>query len=183
MGRRCCIARAAAAPRRPHSRFSRTGSQARNRCREVLAYGLLHEDCVFRHILVPIDLSDRHQRVIDVARGIAAAAGARLTVMHVVQRIEGIPPRELQSFYARLEQSARKRLERTVHTLAAGGLRVRLRLVIGDPAAEILREARTRAADLLVLGSHHLGRTPGSGLGTTSYKVGLLCRCPVLLVK
>ena len=38
--------------------------------------------------------------------------------------------------------------------------------------------------DLIVLGSHTI--EPGNaarGWGTTSYKVGLLCRCPVLLVK
>jgi|GEM_PF-391622 len=173
---------AATRSRRPRL-FSRARSARRRHCQSHLAYRLLRLEDVFRHLLVPIDLSDRHQRVLEVARSIAAGASARVTVMHVIQRIEGIPPRELASFYERLETSARKRLERTLQWLATAGLRARLRLVIGDPAAEILREARRGRVDLIVLGSHHLGRSPGSGLGTTSYKVGLLCRCPVLLVK
>jgi nucleotide-binding universal stress UspA family protein len=35
----------------------------------------------------------------------------------------------------------------------------------------------------VVLGSHRLGPRPGQGFGTTSYKVALVCPCPVLLVK
>lgn len=148
-----------------------------------LAQRLLVRDGVFRHVLVPIDLSDRQHRVLEVARGIAAAAGARITLLHVVQRIEGIPPRELATFYERLEAKARRRLEQGVRQLAASGIRASLSLLVGDPAVEILREARRRRVDLIVLGSHHVGRNRARGLGTTSYKVGLLCHCPVLLVK
>lgn len=165
------------------SRFSRSGNRSVRGCGARLAQRLLERDHVFRHVLVPIDLSDRQERVLEVARGVAAAAGARMTVMHVIQRIEGIPARELAAFYERLEANARRRLERAVRRLAANGIRAALALLVGDPAVEILREARRRRVDLIVLGSHHLGRNRARGLGTTSYKVGLLCQCPVLLVK
>lgn len=138
---------------------------------------------MFRHVLVPIDLSDRHRAVLDAAAAIAVPSGARVTVLHVTQRIDGIPTAELQPFYARLAESARRRVDRAVRPLVAAGVRVRVRLVVGDPAAEILRAAKAGKADCIVLGSHRLGRAPGTGLGTTSYKVGILCACPVLLVK
>jgi len=38
--------------------------------------------------------------------------------------------------------------------------------------------------DLIVLTSHKIDLAhPAEGWGTTSYKVGILCQCPVLLVK
>ena len=37
---------------------------------------------------------------------------------------------------------------------------------------------------LIILGSQKIDPArPGQGWGTTSYKVGILCRCPVMLVK
>jgi nucleotide-binding universal stress UspA family protein len=55
---------------------------------------------------------------------------------------------------------------------------------IGEPAREIVRLAAGRRTDLIVMGSHKVraGRW-ATGWGTISYKVGIFCRCPVLLVK
>lgn len=40
-----------------------------------------------------------------------------------------------------------------------------------------------KRVDLLVMGSHKVKPRPGQGWGTTSYEVGILCQCPILLVK
>jgi universal stress protein A len=61
---------------------------------------------------------------------------------------------------------------------------VRAEVSVGEPVQEILRLAGARKADLLVMGSHTV--RPGRrtrGWGTISYRVGLLCQCPILLVK
>jgi nucleotide-binding universal stress UspA family protein len=55
---------------------------------------------------------------------------------------------------------------------------------IGEPAREIVKTAATKKIDLIVMGSHKVAPGPPSaGWGTTSYKVGIFCRCPILLVK
>jgi nucleotide-binding universal stress UspA family protein len=54
---------------------------------------------------------------------------------------------------------------------------------IGDPSADILAFVNKRRVDLIVIGSHRLARTPGHGLGTTSYRVAIQCPCAVMLVK
>lgn len=92
---------------------------------------------MFKHILVPIDLSERNAR--------ALAAAKRFLARRVAVRTE---------------------------------------LTIGEPAREIVRLATKRRADLVVIGSHKVrpGR-PATGWSTTSYKVGVFCRCPILLVK
>lgn len=139
---------------------------------------------MFKHILVPIDLGDRQGRMLRTARDLSVQSGARVTLLHVVQQVADTPQDELRGFYRRLVKSSQRRLAEVARPFAERGVRVRAEVCIGDPAGEIVRRATARRIDLLVMGSHKV--TPGQrsrGWGTTSYKVGLLCRCPVLLVK
>jgi nucleotide-binding universal stress UspA family protein len=139
---------------------------------------------MFRHVLVPLDLSVDGGRPVRVAAAVAASHRSRLTLLHVIQRIEGIPAAELREFYAKLDATARRRLAALGRRLGGRVRAVRCEVIVGDPAADIARFAARRRMDLIVMGSHRVepGR-PGRGLGTTSYKTAILCRCPVLLVK
>jgi len=134
----------------------------------------------FAHVLVPVDLSDQSTNILRIVGTLPAR---RITLLHVIHQVPGVPVAELRPFYARLRRKAEQVLERAAASLAAARVRVGHVVTIGDPALEILRVAVARRADLLVLGSHRLAPKPGQGLGTTSYKVALACRCPVLLVK
>jgi nucleotide-binding universal stress UspA family protein len=139
---------------------------------------------MFRHLLVPIDLSDRNARLLAVALSLAREGGGRVTLLHVVQRIQDTSPRELRSFYRKLEQKSRRKLDAAARRFVARDVPVRTAVVIGEPAREIIRASASAAdrVDLVVMGSHKV--RPGSrGWGTTSYKVGIACQCPILLVK
>jgi nucleotide-binding universal stress UspA family protein len=139
---------------------------------------------VFKRILVPLDLSARNRRTIDTARELAHLHGARVTLLHVVHQIPDLAATELGSFYRRLERVSARRLRRIAALFAARGLPVGVVVCIGEPAREIVKSAATRKIDLIVMGSHKVAPGPPSaGWGTTSYKVGIFCRCPVLLVK
>jgi len=135
---------------------------------------------MFAHVLLPIDLSDRSARVLRVVEMLPSK---RVTLLHVIHQVRGIPAGELRPFYQRLKRQAERVVQRAAAALSASGLRVQHTVTIGDPAREILRLAAARRVDLVVLGSHRLAPRPGQGLGTTSYKVALACGCPVLLVK
>lgn len=139
---------------------------------------------MFKHILVPIDLSDRNARTLATAIELARQSGARVTLLHVVQRVPHIPLGDLAGFYRRLEATSRRKLERAAKRFADRGVPIRAEVLLGEPAREIVAAAARAKADLILMGSHRVapGR-PGRGWGTTSYKVGILCRCPVLLVK
>jgi nucleotide-binding universal stress UspA family protein len=64
------------------------------------------------------------------------------------------------------------------------GVEVNTRVRIGEPAAEIVRATLREVVDLVVMGSHKVTPDRGErGWGTTSYKVGIFCQCPILLVK
>jgi nucleotide-binding universal stress UspA family protein len=139
---------------------------------------------MFRHILVPIDLGDRQRRALRVARDLALHSRSRVTLLHVIHHVPDLPLAEMRGFYRRLEKTSRQRLAVAAEEFTARGVPVRAQVTIGEPAREILRVAAAEKVDLLVMGSHSLkpGRSE-RGWGTTSYKVGLVCRCPVLLVK
>jgi universal stress protein A len=139
---------------------------------------------MFKHILVPIDLSDRNARTLRTARDVATASRARVTLLHIVQHVPNISIREMRPFYERLVATSKRKLARAAEPFAAKGLTVRSEVVIGEPARQIVRLAMVRKADLVIMGSHKVDPTRRTrGWGTTSYKVGIFCQCPILLVK
>jgi nucleotide-binding universal stress UspA family protein len=107
-----------------------------------------------------------------------------VTLFHVIQRISGIAPGEFTAFYRRLVERSERKLRRIARKFVEGGVDVGTEVRIGEPAAEIVRATLRERVDLVVMGSHKV--RPGGrprGRGTTSYKVGIFCQCPILLVK
>ena len=137
---------------------------------------------MFNHILVPLDLSDRNERILRLAAGLARIMQSRVTLLHVIQGIAGGSTRELRNFYKRLEQRSQRTLVRAATRFVDAEVIVRTVIVIGDPAREIIKVATARQVTLIVMGSHRVmpGR-PGRGLGTISYKVAIGCPCPISL--
>jgi universal stress protein A len=139
---------------------------------------------MFKHILVPIDLSHRNERTLRIAVGLARITQSRVTLLHVIQSVAGVSTQELHNFYKTLAQRSQRTLARAANRFVDVEVAVRAIVVIGDPAREIIKAATARKVALIVMGAHRVmpGR-PGRGLGATSYKVGIACPCPVLLVK
>ena len=138
---------------------------------------------MFRHILVPLDLSSRNDAALDTALRLAEQNGARVSLLHVIQRIEHVPAAELRAFYRQIEATARKKLKAAARRFVAKKIDVRPVVAVGTPARGIVEHAAVNDVDLIVLASHRIDPSRPQGWGTTSYKVGVLCRCPVLLVK
>jgi nucleotide-binding universal stress UspA family protein len=138
---------------------------------------------VFRRILVPVDFTPRSLRAVRAAARVAATTRAKTTLLHVIERIDDGESGAFESFYRKLESAAREKMKAL---LAPFGERlpVRAEILYGKPVGEILRFAQANRIDLIVMSSHKLPlRHSGESWGTVSYKVGILSRCPVLLVK
>jgi nucleotide-binding universal stress UspA family protein len=119
-----------------------------------------------------------------MARDMGQAAGARITLFHVIETLSGANYEEFESFYRELEGRASSHLTSLASRFEGSGLEVAQTVVYGRPAEEIVRFAVDNQVDLIVLASHKVDLSrPGSGWGTLSYKVGVLAPCPVLLVK
>src|SRR5260370_15827446 len=139
---------------------------------------------MFKHILVPVDLTDAHGHALDIAAELARAAAGQVTVLHVIELITGVSPEEGHDFYGRLEKKARAHLAGLGARLAGHQVPGQAAMVFGNRTAEILRYAQESGTDLIVLTSHRIDVQHGTGgFGTLSHRVGILSPCPVLLVK
>ncbi len=139
---------------------------------------------MFKHILIPLDFTEKNDPAIAIAREMASSAGSRLTLLHVIEAIEGAADQEMQEFYQALEGRARRSLARLQLDLAKQQLEAETAIVFGQRTEEIVRFAAEGAVDLIVMSSRKLD--PGSPMQpwpTISHKVAVFSPCPVLLVR
>jgi nucleotide-binding universal stress UspA family protein len=139
-----------------------------------------------RTILHPTDFSERSVNAFEVACSLARDSGARLIVLHVLERpviaytgVAMAPPAPGPSEEERT--ALLKRLNQVQPPAPA--VAVEHRLEQGDPATGILQVAQEAGCDLIVMGTH--GRT-GLGrllLGSVAEQVLRKAPCPVLTVK
>jgi nucleotide-binding universal stress UspA family protein len=141
-------------------------------------------------ILLPTDFSGCANYALPYAAAIARATQARIVCVHVVEPV--VPavgytgmadPLPIADISEQLEDSAERELPLITDCEELNGLEVEDLIVHGDAAAEIVRVAGERAADLIVISSH--GRT-GLGrmiFGSTAEAVVRHASCPVLVVK
>jgi nucleotide-binding universal stress UspA family protein len=107
-----------------------------------------------------------------------------VTLVHVIQTVPGLPFTELAPFYKQLRASAERKLSALARTTVGRGVDVAVEITYGPRAETIVKTATARKANLIVLASHRVNPSAaGRDWGTVSHRVGLLARCPVLLVK
>ena len=132
-------------------------------------------------ILHPTDFSDPAQSSFQFACALASDMKARLIVFHVVPPVGAWVDELVDYTSPDHELKAWSRLRELQETAQEGyGLDIDVDLSEGDPATEILKTARQRCCDLIVMGSH--GRT---GLrhylmGNVAERVMRKAPCPVL---
>lgn len=138
---------------------------------------------MFRNILVPVDITPKNRRAVEVARDLAVSSGGRVTLLHVIETLD-LPFEELEEFYDRLEARATRDMEGLSAPLRESGVAFGGHVLYGERDRKIVEFATREGADLIVLDSHRVepGR-PGRGMATLSYRVAILAPCPVLLVK
>jgi len=139
-------------------------------------------------ILFPTDFSDFSLYALDYAVSFARQYGAKLVLMHVVDVFLSdpayfapyVPDRRM---FGDFEKKSRERLDEIVKTKVPDGIPVEIVVKQGRPFVEIVREAREREVDLVVIATH--GRTGLSHamFGSTAEKVVRKAPCPVLSIK
>lgn len=138
-------------------------------------------------ILVPTDFSAASRAALDLACDLAARLSLPLIVMHAYAvRAYPLPD---GSVLATPEETAREVAEATPE-LAREVERARARVgdvesvfVEGEPFDAIVRVARERAIDLIVMGSHGRRGIKHALLGSVAEKMVQRGPCPVLVVR
>jgi universal stress protein A len=138
---------------------------------------------MFKKILIPVDFTLKNKSAIQAASEIASANYAEVTLFHVIEKIELLTSREIQSFYIRLKKNAETKIRKLARMMGRN-LNVKTNITFGNRAEEIVRYSINNRIDLIVMASHKINPTNlNEGWGTLSYKVAILSQCPVLLVK
>lgn len=138
----------------------------------------------FKTILVPVDFTARNRGAIRAAQKIATTGHGAVTLIHVIERIDHLPWESLRTFYRKLEKRARHKLGSLAASAEKSQPGVIVKLAWGHRVQTIVDYASRHRFDLIVLSSHCIDpQIPGRGWATVSYRVALLARSPVLLVK
>ncbi|WP_028321232.1 universal stress protein [Desulfatiglans anilini] len=140
---------------------------------------------MFLNILVPSDFTEKSLHAAKIALQLAKLQqGAKVTLLHVIETIEGAEYAEFAEFYEKLHKRAVRKMQKLVESLGSEAAAAQTPIVFGKRVSEIIHFVHENQVDLIVLGSHRIDpeKAP-EGLGTISYKVGILSPCPVLMVK
>ncbi|MFG0332577.1 MAG: universal stress protein [Maioricimonas sp. JB049] len=139
----------------------------------------------FRHILIPVDFTEKNRAALEIAFEMSAHNRARVTLLHVIETLDAIEDDDdVQDLYDRLADRASSELESLVQRFSDSGQEAEYKVRYGKRVLEIVNYAADRDVDLVVMSSHPIDRQhPVQSIATVSYQVSLLCECPVLLVK
>ena len=142
-----------------------------------------------KRILHPTDFSSASGPAFKKAVEMAKTNRAALDVLHVVTPVIPLYAGMYMSpgVYDELVRSAtvwtRKEMDKLLKKARAAGVKTTSVIVEGNPEDRIVRAARARRADLIVIGTH--GRTGFSRLllGSVASRVIAASPCPVVTVR
>jgi nucleotide-binding universal stress UspA family protein len=139
-------------------------------------------------ILFPTDFSQGARAAMDYAISLAKDYEAKLLLLYVIQDIsiaEWYIPSSISAadLVEDMQKSAAKEMEKWGNEAAQRVTSVERMVVRGVPFVEIIRTAKEKDADLIVIGTH--GRTGIDHMlfGSTAEKVVRKSPCPVLTVR
>ena len=143
----------------------------------------------FKKIICPVDFSDSSLAAFETAVEMAQRDAAELLVLHVIEGrpvvSEWFPTHSLGEMTVRMEEKAHQAVN-TLLTCTAPkteGLAVATIIVNGIPFVEILKQATTWKADLIVLGAIGAASVEGIFFGSTAERVLRGAACSVLVVR
>jgi len=143
-----------------------------------------------RPIVHPSDFSSASRSAFSRAVHMAKRTAAELLVMHVLAPIQPIVPSGylMPERYDEFERSSRDAAQKHLNALVArarkANARARGLLVMGTlPHLEIVKTARSKRADMIVMGTHGRSGLAKLFLGSVAERVIATAPCPVLTVR
>jgi universal stress protein A len=130
-------------------------------------------NCLYRHILVGLDLTDETPQVLAKAVHFARSCNAQLSIAHVLEPITfaygGDMPLDISEMQTQQLQRAEQEMQELLKNIDYPI--VQKHILVGQPASELHYLAEQQEADLIIVGSHGrkgfallLGSTPNSVL-------------------
>jgi nucleotide-binding universal stress UspA family protein len=140
-----------------------------------------------KKLLIPLDFSDDSRRALDYGLAVAAATGASVALLTVVE--DAFPYPELfawdhpnEEFYKSMRERALHHMEELLQGETVPGASVERLVVRGRPKREIVAVAADLGVDLIVLARHGSSGIRHAFMGSTAESVLRHAACPVLVL-
>lgn len=140
-----------------------------------------------KNILVPIDLSDATQHVVEMASSVARPLGGKLWLVHVAAPDPDFVgfeagPKYVREHRADVLRREHVELQAMAKELEDKGLVAEALLVQGPTSETILNECERLSADLIIMGSQGHSGLVKALLGSVSEQVLRHSRIPVMII-
>ena len=144
-------------------------------------------DVMLERVLYATDLSDASSIGMKYATELARSFGAQLTVVHVVDQLDGMlwgpgAVTWLEGERVKLVQEMRKKLAEFVSHEKPSDMKVEALVLEGKPLERILEFAQSQRMDMIVLNLQSKGILERAFLGSTAERVVRLAQIPVLSI-
>jgi universal stress protein A len=142
----------------------------------------------FKKVLFPTDFSLSASHALDYAVSLAIEHEAGIVLLHVIEDIPFNTSFTLTSFptiieyHHGMEERVKAELEREISPRLKRLLNVDEAVVKGRPYQEIIRVAREKDVDLIVIPAHREGKSRHRYVGSTTERVVSQASCPVLVI-
>jgi nucleotide-binding universal stress UspA family protein len=147
---------------------------------------------IVKNILVPTDFSDFSRHALDYALTFAKTFGARIILMHVTpeRELDAIrqvspyfDPGKLEDFLQQRQSEDRKQLDEFIPSESKEGIEVETIHKVGIPFVEIIRTAKKKKVDLIVMATHGRSGLAHVIFGSVAEKVVRKSTSPVLSIR
>jgi nucleotide-binding universal stress UspA family protein len=145
-----------------------------------------------KNILVPTDFSDFSKYALNYAIAFAQNFKARIILIHITpeRELDSIrqvstyfEPGKLENLLKERESEDRKQLEEFIPPELKEGIKVETVHKVGIPFVEIIRTAREREVDLIVIATHGRSGLSHMLFGSVAEKVVRKAPCPVFSIR
>jgi nucleotide-binding universal stress UspA family protein len=143
---------------------------------------------LIHRILVPIDFSEHSRNALKYAVPMAEQTGAELFLVYVVEPTIypadlGFGQVVLPGVEEELRQKSAEELESLIATEIAGRVPASCAVRTGKPYQEILRAAKERKIDLIIMATHGHTGVEHILFGSTAERIVRHATCPVLTIR
>ena len=147
---------------------------------------------MYEKILVPVDFTDKTNKALQVARGIALKTGAEINLIHVVKAALAVYMDELgvykskamsgQKFLEEIIEKNERKMEKYINKLSMEGVKISYKLKIDSTPDKIAELVAEEGFDLTVVGNYEHQRFDEFLKRTHPERIAKLAMNPVITV-
>lgn len=143
---------------------------------------------MFRKVLYPTDFSDVSMKALDFVIDLKVSGVEEVVLINVIEDkyfyLLGEYTRlDIDKFEDDIKKNVTKKLTAIANKLSDAGFNVKVKIVRGVPANQILKAEKDEKVSLIVIGSHGMSNIKEMLLGSVSETVIRKSENPVLVVK